>query len=204
MNYIHPTSIIDPSVVLGDNNYIGPFCYITGNTTIGDNNRFEAYCSIGTPAEHRDHFTSDKGKTIIGNNNIIREFVTIHSGTITSTVLKDQITILNHSHIAHDTYIENKAIISANVTFAGHCHVMEGANVAMGSICHQFQIIGAYSMVGMGSVVTKKTNIEPGKIYIGSPSKFLKLNNIGLERNNITPKKLSEFVEHYNTLINGI
>jgi UDP-N-acetylglucosamine acyltransferase len=202
MNYIHPTSIIDPKVILGDNNYIGPFCYITGDTIIGDNNRFEAYCSIGTPSEHRDYFNSSLGKTIIGHNNIFREFVTIHAGSISSTVLYDNITILNHSHIAHDVIIKNNTTISANVTIAGHCHIMEGTNMAMGAICHQFQIVGAYSMIGMGGIITKQSRIQPGGIYIGSPVKYLKMNTIGLERSGINDEKLNIFVEEYKSLTN--
>jgi UDP-N-acetylglucosamine acyltransferase len=202
MNIIHPTSIITPEVVLGDNNYIGPHCYITGNTTIGDNNRFEGFCSIGTPAQHTDYFTSTVGKVIIGNNNIIREYVSIHAGTKNVTTLCNDIIILNHSHIAHDVYLENKTIISANVTLAGHCYIMEGANIALNSTIHQFQIIGAYSMIGMGGIVTKTSNIIPGNIYVGSPIKYLKSNKIGLERNNITKEKLDILIKKYNNLKN--
>lgn len=204
MNKIHETAFIGPNVSLGSNNYIGPYCYITGNTTIGDNNRFEAHCSVGTPAEHKDYFTNQNTLTIIGDNNIFREFITIHSGTKSSTILENDIIVLNHSHIAHDSYIENKTTISANVTLAGHCHVMEGANLAVGSMCHQFQIIGAYAMLGMGSVVTKTSLIEPGNIYIGSPAKFLKINNVGLERNNINDKKLLELINKYHKLRNEL
>jgi len=203
MNYIHPTSTITSEVILGDNNYIGPYCYITGNTIIGDNNRFEGFCSVGTPAQHVDYFTSIKGKVIIGNNNIIREYVSVHAGTKSTTTLCNDIVILNHSHIAHDVYVENKVIISANVTLAGHCHIMEGANIALSSTIHQFQIIGAYSMIGMGGIVTKTSDVIPGNIYVGSPVKYLKLNKIGLERNNITKEKLEILIEKYNKLKNA-
>ena len=203
MNTIHKTAIIGPNVQLGSNNYIGPNCYITGNTIIGDNNRFEAYCSIGTPPEHRDHFESTEGQVVIGNDNVVREFVTIHSSTIRTTTLEDNIIILNHSHIAHDMYIEKNTTISANVTMAGHCYIMEGANVALGAILHQRQLIGAYAMVGMGCVVTSTTPIEPGGIYIGSPARFLKTNHIGLDRASITSDQLKNLRKRYNTLKYG-
>lgn len=205
MNFIHPTSFISPEVSLGDNNYIGPYCYITGDTIIGDNNRFEAFCSIGTPAQHVSHFKSNKGKIIIGNDNIIREYVSIHSSTKDiPTTLCDNIIILNHSHIAHDVFVENNSIISANVTLAGHCYIMEGANVALSSTVHQFQIIGAYAMVGMSSVITKTLQVLPGNIYIGNPAKYLKENKVGLERNNITKEKLDEFTQKYYKLKDDI
>jgi len=201
-NYIHPTAIIDPGVIVGKNNYIGPYCYITGNTIIGDNNRFEAYCSIGTPAEHRDHFTKSTFSVIIGNNCTIREFVTINSGTIRNTILYDNITMLRNSHVGHDSIIENKVNLSCNVLIGGHSYIMEGANLGLGSMCHQFSIIGAYAMIGMGGIVVKSSEVHPGEIYVGNPIKFLKENKIGLNRNGITPERLSEFVNKYFSLSN--
>lgn len=200
-NFIHPSATVDSSVILGKNNYIGPYCYITGNTIIGNNNRFESHCVVGTPAEHRNYFTSSLGKISIGNNNIIREFSTIHSGTSSNTtVLKSNIIVLNHSHIAHDCIIEHKTNISANVTLAGHVYVMEGANIALGTVIHQFSIVGAYSMVGMNSTVTLKSKILPGKICVGSPSQPIKDNIVGLERHNVTTQRLKEFNQQYSLL----
>lgn len=203
MNFIHPTAVIGEFVIIGDNNYIGPYCFITGDTVIGNNNRFEAYCSIGSPAEHRDYFNVTNGRTIIGNGNIFREFTTVNAGTKDSTVVTNNITMLRNSHVGHDSFIENSVTLSCNVLIGGHSHLMEGVNFGLGSICHQFSVIGAYSMIGMGSVTTKKSKIEPGNIYIGSPAKLLKLNIVGLERNNITQEKLSEFITRYNTLIHN-
>jgi len=199
-NLIHPTAIIGENVTLGENNYIGPYCYITGDTIIGDNNRFEAYCSIGTPPEHRDYFTNSAFNVIIGNNNIVREFVTINAGTIRNTILKNNTIILRNSYIGHDSIIENKVNLSCNVLIGGHSYIMEGVNMGLGSICHQFKIIGAYSMIGMGTIVTKNSKIEPGNIYIGSPSRFLKENTIGLERNNINKEYLNNLIIKFNFL----
>jgi len=201
-NYIHPTAIIDSGVSIGENNYIGPYCYITGNTQIGDNNRFEAYCSIGTPPEHRDYFKESLFSVIIGNNCTIREFVTINSGTIRNTVLHNNITMLRNSHIGHDSIIENKVNLSCNVLIGGHSYIMEGANLGLGSMCHQFSVIGAYSMIGMGGIVVKSSEIHPGEIYVGNPVKFLKENRIGLNRNKITSEKLLELVNKYFSLSN--
>lgn len=200
MSFIHPTSIIGPNVELGNNNYIGPFCHIYGNTTIGDNNHFEGYCSIGSPAEHRDFFTSKEGKTIIGNNNIFREFTTVNAGTKNITILKNNINMLRNSHVAHDCILEDKVNLSCNTLLGGHSYLMEGCNFGLGAICHQFSIIGAYSMIGMGTIVTKSSSIEPGKIYVGSPAKYLKDNNIGLERNYITQSILDKITTQYQSL----
>jgi len=198
MNLIHATAIIDECVTIGDNNYIGPYCFITGHTVIGNNNRFEAYCSIGSPAEHRDYFKTITGSTIIGNDNIFREFITVNAGTKNSTIIRNNVTMLRNSHVGHDSFIEDSVTLSCNVLIGGHSYVMEGVNFGLGSICHQFSVIGAYSMIGMGSVITKSSNIEPGNIYIGSPAKLLKPNTIGLERNNIDKNLLIKLNEKYN------
>jgi UDP-N-acetylglucosamine acyltransferase len=201
-NYIHPTATVDNNVELGFNNYIGPYCYITGKTKIGNNNRFEAYCSIGTPSEHRDYFTGSPFGVIIGNNCTIREYVTINSGTVRDTILWNNVNMLRGSHIGHDSIIEDKANLSCNVLIGGHSHLMEGVNMGLGSMCHQFLVLGAYSMIGMGGVVVKTSEIHPGEIYVGNPVKFLKENKIGLNRNNIDSAKLTELTNKYFALIN--
>lgn len=202
LNYIHPTAIIDSGVLLGKNNYIGPYCYITGNTQIGDNNRFEAYCSIGTPPEHRDHFKESLFNVSIGDNCTIREYVTINAGTVRNTILHNSITMLRNSHIGHDSIIEDKVNLSCNVLVGGHSYVMEGVNMGLGAMCHQFSVLGAYSMIGMGGIVVKSSEIHPGEIYVGNPVRFLKENKIGLNRNRITSEKLSELVNKYFSLSN--
>lgn len=200
-NFIHPTSIIEEGCKIGKNNYIGPFCYIKSNTIIGNNNRIEGYCSIATPAEHKNYFNSQSGFVVIGNNNVIREFVTINAGTIRKTVIGDNNIFLRTSHIGHDSIIEDRVTLSCDSLIGGHSYIMEGCNFGLGAICHQYSIIGAYSMLGMGSVVTKKSNILCGEIHIGIPAKFLKKNEIGLSRNNISEDKLIILQQRQNNLI---
>lgn len=200
VNYIHPTSIISPSVKLGRNNYIGPFCHITGNTVVGDNNRFESHCSIGTPPEHTDMFTYTEGKTVIGNNNIIREFVTIHAGATRTTTIGNNNKILRGAYIGHDTIIEDFVNIAANVLLGGYCYIMEGAKLGLSAVCHQRSKIGAYVMVGMSSVITKTSSILPGNVYIGSPARILEPNDFGLKKSGITKERLNELMVRYKDI----
>lgn len=202
-NYIHPTAIIDKNVKMGNYNYIGPYCHITGDTIIGDYNRFESHCSIGTNAEHRDFFLKE-GQLRIGNNNIFREFCTINSGTKNCTTLANNIVVLKGSYIGHDSILEDKVNLSPGVLLGGHSYIMEGSNFGLGSICHQYSVIGAYAMIGMGAIITKKVEVLPGNIYVGNPAKFLKKNLIGLERNNIDNKILEELNKKYNNIKNEI
>lgn len=201
-NFIHPTATVDKSVELGEGNYIGPFCYITGGAKIGNNNRFEAYCSIGTPPEHRDHWTTVPFEVIIGDNCIIREYVTINSGTVRNTILRNNVTMLRGSHIGHDSIICDKVNLSCNVLIGGHSYLMEGVNMGLASMCHQFSVLGAYSMIGMGGIVTKSSEVNPGETYVGNPVRFLKENKIGLNRNNIDSIRLSQIMMEYFSLTN--
>ena len=176
-NFIHPTATVDSKVELGDNNYIGPYCYLTGYLGVGNNNRFEAYCSVGTRPEHKDHWHTD-GPTIIGDDNVFREHITIHSGTNTDlTYIGSRVIMLRGSHVAHDCVIEDDVTLSCVAHALGHVYVMEGSNLGSGCHVHQHQVIGSWSMIGMGAIVTKKARVVPGKVWVGNPAKDIKVND---------------------------
>ena len=76
--------------------------------------------------------------------------------------------------------------ISSNCSIGGFCYIMEGVNFGMGSKCHQNMLVGAYSMIGMNSTITKKTNCEPFKVLVGSPAIIKKNNDVAISRNDIS------------------
>jgi UDP-N-acetylglucosamine acyltransferase len=92
--------------------------------------------------------------------------------------------------------------LSCNVLIGGHSTIMKGCNLGLGSIVHQFSVIGAYSMLGMGCIVPKSKRIEPGFIYVGNPARMLKMNTIGLQRNGITANILQDFCVRYEEALN--
>lgn len=198
-NVIHPTSIIEHGAIIGENNYIGPYCYITSNSTIGNDNRLEAFVCVGTPAEHKNILRlGQRGKlAIVGNNNIIREYVTIHAGFEIDTVVGDNNLFQTGSYIGHDSTIENDVTISAKAIVAGHVIVEDGVNMGLNSITHQFTQLPPYSMLGMGTIVTKKSIIEPFSIYVGNPARFLKINKVGIQRNNLTDKYIRRTIQEW-------
>jgi len=197
-NYIHPTSTVDYDVKLGDNNYIGPYCYLTGNLTIGDNNRFEGYCSVGTRPEHKDYW-EENGSTQIGSNNVFREFVTINAGTENITEVHDNIIMLRGSHVAHDCIIENGVTLSVNAIMLGHVHVMKESNCGTGCLVHQYQVIGSWSMIGMGCVIPKKSDIKPGGVWVGNPAKWLRENTH--KTNNITKGEYNHEIVRWRDIL---
>ena len=172
-NYIHHTAIINwKSLIIGKGNTIGPYVVIgneaqwkgkksTGKIIIGNNNVFNEYTNIHLP-------TKLKKKTFIGNNNYI----------------------MNSTTIDHDCYLEDFLVISSNVILGGNIHIMKHANLGIKTIVHQNQVIGSYSMIGMGSIITKKKKILPGYVYYGKPVKKIKKNIFSLKKNNISDKKL--------------
>lgn len=184
-NYIHPTAIIGPAVVLGKNNYIGPYCVITGDTKIGDNNRFEGHCSIGTAPEHKEFWNKKYKGVVIGNNCVIREFTTINSGTIRNTIVEDEVIMLRGSHIGHDSFIGHNCTISCNVLIGGESYLFPYVNCGLGSIVHQRSVLGACSLIGMGGIVTKKSKILPGQKYAGNPVHHIGTNDVGMSRSGI-------------------
>ena len=200
-NVIHPTAVIDDDVELGEDNYIGPFCYLTGYLTIGDNNRFESHCSVGTRPEHTDHWHKD-GRTIIGDDGTFREHVSIHAATTEGlTRIGNGVIILNKAYVAHDCIIEDGATLSCGVQIGGHVHVMRDSNLGMGAAIHQYQVIGSWSMIGMGCIVPKKAIITPGQTWVGNPVKRLKTNMYALDKFNVDEYDLIEETARHTQLV---
>ncbi|WP_413557827.1 UDP-N-acetylglucosamine acyltransferase [Bdellovibrio sp. HCB209] len=196
-NYIHPTAVIDDSVVLGEGNYIGPYCIIGKDVQIGNNNRLEAHCSIGTPPEHRDFWTGSYKSVVIGNDCIIREYATVNSGTTTNTTIGNGVSLLHACYVAHDCIVGNNVTISGNSAMGGHCVILDGANIGLNVSIHQYSVIGHYAMLGMGTVITKKSKIEPIKTYVGNPARYLKPNQYAVTKNKLSVQDIERFNNEY-------
>jgi len=198
---IHPTAIVDVKAEISSEAEIGPYCiigpgvtvgprtrliahvYLEGKLTIGQDNTFYPYCSCGvTPQDKK--YKGEASETRIGDDNSIREFVTINRGTegggmITS--IGDHNLLMAYVHVAHDVVIHNHAILANGVTFAGHVIVEDYANVGGLSAIHQFCRIGRHAMVGSYSVI--KQNVLPFSITAANHQvEVYGANRIGLER----------------------
>jgi UDP-N-acetylglucosamine acyltransferase len=201
VNKVHPTAVIGAGVQLGDNNVIGPYTVIIGPTSIGDGNLIGPHASIGTPAEFRGgpHPTGWDGEiegagVTIGNNNIIREFVTINQGTHESTTLGDDCYILARSHIGHDCVLHHGVTLADAVQLGGHTQVWSWANIGMGAVVHQRLLVGPGAMIGMGSAVRKE--VPPFTITVGNPARVSGVNRVGLSRRGCTEEMIDEFAAY--------
>jgi UDP-N-acetylglucosamine acyltransferase len=180
---IHPSSVLEGDIDLGENVSIGPFCYLKGPVSIGNNTVIGAGCIIGTDAEHR--IMESNGSVSIGNNVIIKEGVVIHKGTEKHiTIIDDDCYIMNQSYIAHDCSLAKGVILSSNVCLAGKVHLLNGCNLGMGVLVHQYSTIGAFCMIGMGSVVTK--DVLPFSTVYGNPAVLKKWNSYKFSELGIT------------------
>ncbi len=109
---------------------------------------------------------------------------------------------MNSTTIDHDCYIEDNVVFSSNVILGGNVYVMKSAQLGIKSLVHQNQIIGSFAMIGMGSIITKKSKILPGYIYYGKPIKKKKKNLIGIKRNRISKKMIKDETKRFKKIFN--
>ena len=172
------SSYIDKRAKIGRTTKILQGSIIMGDITIKENNIIGPYAIIGTPPQHSGYYKGEiksNGSIVIGNGNIIREYTTIHASTNKTTVIGDNCFLMAHTHVPHDAVLEDNVTLTNNTQIAGHSYIMEGAIVGLNSCVHQYSTIGAYTMLGMGSIVTK--DIPPFLIY--KNFKCYKINKIG-------------------------
>ncbi|MEO0280491.1 MAG: acyl-ACP--UDP-N-acetylglucosamine O-acyltransferase [candidate division WOR-3 bacterium] len=218
MNNIHKTCILGENVKLGDNIYIGPYSIIEGNIEIGDGTYIDAHvmirgnvrigkgnriyfgACIGYPPQDVK-FKGEDSWVIIGDNNIIREFVTIHraTGEGEKTIIGNSNFFMAYSHIAHNSKIGNGVIIVNGAQLGGHVEVEDFSFISANSLIHQFVRIGKYSIIGGGSHVKK--DIVPYALCYGNPDAEIRgINSVGLKRRGISGERLNNIKRAFKIL----
>lgn len=180
-NTIAAFVIIEDDVVLGDNNTIQSRCSIKNGARIGSNNSFYEGCVFsGDPQD--TSFKDCSTKTILGDNNILREYVIIHraSSTESCTQIGDQNYLMNGVHLGHDCLLSNHIIMAPYAALAGHVVVENNAFISGGVMVHQFTTVGCYAMLGGNSKITQ--GVLPYMITDGIPASVKGLNSVGLRR----------------------
>lgn len=205
---IHKTAIINGNVKIGKNVSIGAYSILDGNIEIGNDtsignhvgiyndvkigkkNKIYNMVSIGTLGEMTfkgDTKPSD-GLIEIGDQNTIREFVTIHFPSLSNrTKIGSKCYITSKSHIPHDAILGDH-VIMAHAVIGGSCIIQDHAFIGLNSVTHQGLVIGESAMIGMGSVNTK--NILPFSVVVGNPSKFLRFNFLSAERRGLDSREI--------------
>ena len=170
VNRISASASIHPNVILGKGNTIMEGVIIREGVQIGDNNYIGPYCIIGDPAEKSGYFDTP-GKVVIGSGNRFTKQVTVDAGTESVTIVKNNVIMLKNTQVGHDAHIEDDTVLSCNVVIGGFTKVGKGCNFGLGSVAHQRLTIPDGVMIGMNSAVTKRTPLEAGRKYVGSPAR---------------------------------
>lgn len=199
---IGPGAIVEGNVEIGAGTRIGPYAIIREFTRIGENNAIDAHAVIGGLPQHRA-FDGSETWLAIGNDNVLREYVTINRGFERGGVTRigSSCYFMTGCHVGHDCMVGDNVVLTNHVNLAGHVEV--GRNVIMGGVsgAHQFTRIGPYTMVAPFTVLRKDT--LPYTLIGGTPVRHYRLNTIGLKRNGITGDRYRALEKAFRALRSG-
>lgn len=184
---VGPYSVIDSEVTLGDNVKVGTHCYITGQTRIGKNCKMYTGAVVGSAPQDKKFNADDNVFLNIGDNNVIREYVTINPGTLEGggkTVIGNGNLLMAYCHVAHDCVVGNDCVLANNATLAGHVTLEDNTVIGGLTAIHQFTRVGRLSIIGGCSKVTQ--DVPPFAMVDGHPVTVQGLNSIGLKRKNFS------------------
>lgn len=199
---ISPLAYVSEKAQIGKNVTIDAFAYIDDNVIIGDNCHVFPNAVIGCVPQDLK-YKGEETWTIIGDNCVLREFVTIHRGTASKgkTVVGNNNLIMAYCHVAHDCILHDNIIMSNVTQLAGEVEVDDFAIIGGGTLVHQFTHIGAHCMLQGGSKVNK--DIPPYAIVARDPIAFCGINSVGLNRRGFTPEQIHTIQEVYRVLYNS-
>ncbi len=193
---IEPFATIQADVEIGDGCWIGPGAVIWDGARLGKNVKVYPGASVSSIPQDLK-FSGEKTETIIGDNTIIRECVTISRGTADKwkTVIGKNCLLMAYVHVAHDCIIGNHCILVNAVQVAGHVTIDDWAIIGGASALHQFVKVGAHVMVSGGSLVRK--DVPPFTKAAREPLAYAGINTVGLRRRGFTSEKIAEIQEIY-------
>jgi len=218
VSHIHPTALVDAGariggdveigaysivghdVTIGAGTRIGPHAIVIGRTTLGARNRIFQFASVGDIPQDRK-YGGEPTSTTIGDDNVVREFVSIHAGTAQdrgTTTIGDGNLFLAYTHVAHDCVVGNHTTFSNNAQIAGHVTIGDYAVLGAYAGVHQFCRIGAHAMLAAGAIVLQ--DVPPYVTVQGYPAKPAGTNNEGLRRRGFSTEDLSAVRRAYRTL----
>ena len=218
MSLIHPQAIVDPSAKLADDVVVGPWTLIgpdveigagtrieshvviKGPTKIGSNNRIFQFATVGEECQDKK-YAGEPTRLEIGDNNVIREGVTIHRGTVQDegiTRVGNHNLLMAYVHVAHDCRIGDHVILANNAACAGHVHVGDHTILGGFTAVHQFCKIGAHVMCGAGTVVLQ--DIPAYTLATGNPAKPHGINAEGLKRRGFSAETIRTLKQAYKAI----
>lgn len=188
---VGPWSVIGPGVEIGEGTVIESHVIVKGPTRMGKNNHIYQFSSVGEDTPDLK-YQGEPTTLVIGDNNVIREGVTIHRGTVQDrgeTTIGNDNLIMAYAHVGHDSVIGNHCILINNAALAGHVHVDDWAILGGYTLVHQFCKIGAHAFTGMGSAIGKDV---PAYVMVnGNPASAKSINGEGMRRRGFTKEQIA-------------
>ena len=215
---IHSTAIISDGAILGDNISIGPYCVIGPHIEIGDNckvhshvvmdghmsigckNEFFPFCSIGAAPQDLT-YKNEATRVEIGDNNIFREYVSIHRGTLKEkkiTIVGSDNLLMAHVHLGHDVVVGNNCVFANSVNIAGHVKIGDRVIIGGGTSISQFITLGRGAYIGGASAIDR--DVPLFCTAFGNRIRLKGINIIGLRRLGYAKNIISEFVDFFRSM----
>jgi UDP-N-acetylglucosamine acyltransferase len=197
---VGPYAVIGPKVRIGAGTRVGPHAVLEGDTTIGRNNRIFQFAALGAIPQDLK-YAGEETKLVVGDDNQIREFATMHIGTSGGggvTRVGNGNLFMACSHVAHDCQVGSGCVVANCSALAGHVVVEDCVTIGGLAGVHQFCRLGAYAFVAGGSLLTQ--DVPPYCTVQGDRATLVGLNTVGLTRHGFTPEQISRIKDVYKTL----
>jgi len=197
---VGPYAVIGPQVTIGAGTTVGPHAVIEGRTRLGERNRVFQFASVGAQPQDLKYAGEDSALEI-GNENLIREFTTLHKGTTGGggvTRIGDRNLFMAYAHVAHDCQVGNGCVFANAATLGGHVEV--GDHVILGGLAavHQHTRIGLHAFVAGGAMVVM--DVPPFCTAQGDRAELVGVNSIGLARHGFSEEQIARVKEAYRIL----
>jgi UDP-N-acetylglucosamine acyltransferase len=202
---VGPYSIIGPGVTVGENTWIGPHVVLSGPMTIGRDNQIFQFASIGEISQDKTAKPDDPTSVVIGDGNIIREYVSIQRGTMKEydskrgeTRVGSRNLIMNYCHIAHDCVVGSDTIFANNASLAGHVEIQDWVILGGYTLVYQFCRIGAHAFTAFSAGVTG--DVPPFVMVQGNPCEPRGINKEGLRRRKFDSHEIDAIENAYKLI----
>lgn len=197
---VGPYSIIGPQVTIGAGTRVGPHVVIEGRTTLGERNRIFQFASVGADPQDLKYAGEDT-ELVLGNENLVREFVTLHKGTAGgggATRIGNGNLFMANCHVAHDCVVGNGCRIGNGSALAGHVTMEDHVIISGLAAVHQFTRLGKHAFISGGAMVTM--DIPPYATAQGDRAELVGLNTVGLERSGFSKEQIERIKEGHRIL----
>lgn len=202
---IGPYSIIGAQVQIGAGSWIGPHVVLQGPLRVGRDNKIYQFASIGELSQDKTATPDQPTSTVIGDGNVIREYVSIQRGTMKEydtkrgeTRIGDRNWIMNYCHIAHDCVVGNDTIFANNASLAGHVEIGDWVILGGYTLIYQFCRVGAHAFSAFSAGIAG--DVPPFVMVQGNPAEPRTINKEGLRRRNFRPQDIEQIEQAYKLI----